>query len=216
MSILVWYASCSFQWRMLTKKITMLRWISMGAYDSRQYSAYEAWKQVVRKRQKIILSPQYREAMHDECMMALMFGFTAPLLDKILRYSLPSEYEFVMDLFSDDIEITISNGNLVISNWRKTIEPVPSLRRWKQCLSVAVKTRKAQKINKMGVPKIKTKDVVETLRGILVKTLRRNSHLQDSWIILIRGLAPGLCIHRTCLSLKICYFLLQSSYGIIV
>jgi hypothetical protein len=88
----------------------------MGAYNSRQYSAYEAWKQVVRKRQKIILSPQYREAMHDECMMALMFGFTAPLLDKILRYSLPSEYEFVMDLFSDDIEITISNGNLVISN----------------------------------------------------------------------------------------------------
>ena len=88
----------------------------MGAYNSRQYSAYEAWKQVVRKRQKIILSPQYREAMHDECMMALMFGFTAPLLDKILRYSLPSEYEFVMDLFSDDIEIIISNGNLVISN----------------------------------------------------------------------------------------------------
>jgi hypothetical protein len=88
----------------------------MGAYNSRQYSAYEAWKQVVRKRQKIILSPQYREAMHDECMMALMFGLTAPLLDKILRYSLPSEYEFVMDLFSDDIEITISNGNLVISN----------------------------------------------------------------------------------------------------
>ena len=75
----------------------------MGAYNSRQYSAYEAWKQVVRKRQKIILSPQYREAMHDECMMALMFGFTAPLLDKILRYSLPSEYEFVIDLFSDDI-----------------------------------------------------------------------------------------------------------------
>jgi len=49
-------------------------------------------------------------------MMALVFGFTAPLLDKILSYSLPSEYEFVMDLFSDDIEITFSNGNLVISN----------------------------------------------------------------------------------------------------
>jgi len=88
----------------------------MGAYNSGKYSAYEAWKQVIRKRQKIILSPQYRMAMHDECMMALVFGFTIPLLDKILRYSLPSEYEFVMDLFSDDIEITISNGNLVISN----------------------------------------------------------------------------------------------------
>ena len=88
----------------------------MGAYNSGQYSAYEVWKQVVRKRQKIILSPQYRKAMHDECIMALLFGFTAPLLDKILTYSLPSEYKFVMDLFSNDIEITISNGNLVISN----------------------------------------------------------------------------------------------------
>ncbi|MDH4206248.1 MAG: hypothetical protein OEV45_12045 [Desulfobacteraceae bacterium] len=88
----------------------------MGAYNSGQYTAYEAWKQVVRNRQKIILSPQYRKVMHDECIMALVFGFTAPLLEKILTYSLPSEYEFVMDLFSNDIEITISNGNLVISN----------------------------------------------------------------------------------------------------
>jgi hypothetical protein len=46
----------------------------------------------------------------------LVFGFTAPLMDKILRYSLPSEYDFVMDLFNYDIDITISNGNLVISN----------------------------------------------------------------------------------------------------
>ena len=88
----------------------------MGAYNSEQYTAYEAWKQVVRKRQKIILSPQYRKAMHEECIMALVLGFTAPLLEKILTYSLPSEYEFFMDLFSNDIEITISNGNLVISN----------------------------------------------------------------------------------------------------
>ncbi|MBU0987184.1 MAG: hypothetical protein KKH68_08020 [Proteobacteria bacterium] len=88
----------------------------MGAYNSGRYTAYEAWKQVVRNRQKIILSPQYRKAMHEECIMALVFGFTAPLLEKILTYSLPSEYEFVMDLFSNDIEITISSGNLVISN----------------------------------------------------------------------------------------------------
>jgi len=88
----------------------------MGAYNPGQYTAYEAWKQVVRKRQKIILSPQYRKAMHDECMMALVFGFTAPLLEKILTYSLPSEHDFVVDLFSNDIEITISNGNLVISS----------------------------------------------------------------------------------------------------
>jgi len=88
----------------------------MGAYNSGQYTEYEAWKLVIRKRQKIVLSPQYQKAMHDECMMALLFGFTAPLFEKILIYSMPSEYEFVMDLFSNDIEITISNGNLVISN----------------------------------------------------------------------------------------------------
>ena len=88
----------------------------MGAYNSGQYTEYESWKQVVRKRQKIILSPQYQNAMYEECMIALVFGFTAPLIEKILIYSLPSEYEFVMDLFSYDIEITISNGNLVISN----------------------------------------------------------------------------------------------------
>jgi hypothetical protein len=101
----------------------------MGAYNSGQYTAYEAWKQVVRKRQKIILSPQYRKAMHDECMMALEFGITAPLLEKVLTYSLPSEYEFVMDLFGNDIEITFSNGNLVISNERMTTKSVSSFRR---------------------------------------------------------------------------------------
>jgi hypothetical protein len=88
----------------------------MGAHSSGQCTVYDAWKNVVRKRQKLILCPQYRKAMHDECIMALVFGFTAPLLEKILTYSLPSEYESVMDLFSNEIEITISNGNLVISN----------------------------------------------------------------------------------------------------
>ena len=88
----------------------------MGAYNFGQYTEYEAWKLVVKKRQKIVLSPQYQKAMHDECIMALVFGFTAPLFEKILIYSAPSEYEFIMDLFSDEIEITISNGNLVISN----------------------------------------------------------------------------------------------------
>lgn len=88
----------------------------MGAYSSGQYTAHNAWKQVVRKRQKLILCPQYRKTMHDECIMAVTFGFTAPLLEKILTYSFPCEYESVMDLFSNEIEITISNGNLVISN----------------------------------------------------------------------------------------------------
>ena len=88
----------------------------MGAYNSEQYTSYEAWKQVVRKRQKLVFGPQFRCVMHDECIMALVFGCTAPLLEKILTYSLPCEYESVMDLFSSKIEISISNGNLVISN----------------------------------------------------------------------------------------------------
>ena len=36
--------------------------------------------------------------MRDECLMAVVFGCTAPLLEKILTYSLPCEYESVLDL----------------------------------------------------------------------------------------------------------------------
>ncbi len=54
--------------------------------------------------------------MHDECIMAVVFGFTAPLLEKILLYSLPVEYESVIDLFTSQVDITFSNGNIVISN----------------------------------------------------------------------------------------------------
>ena len=88
----------------------------MGAYSNKKWPAHEAWKQVLRKRQKLILCPQYREAMHDECIMAVVFGFTAPLMEKILSYSLPVEYEAVIDLFTDKVDITFSNGNIVISN----------------------------------------------------------------------------------------------------
>ena len=45
----------------------------MGAYSSEQFTAHKAWKQVVRKRQKLILCPQYRKATHDECIMAVVF-----------------------------------------------------------------------------------------------------------------------------------------------
>ena len=63
----------------------------------------------------------------------------------------------------------------------------------------------------MGVPKVKTKDVAKTLRGIAVKTQRRNSHVQDPGINLNYGTVPGLCAHRLYLPLKICFNLLQSS-----
>ncbi len=88
----------------------------MGAYSNKKWPAHEAWKQVVRKRQKLILCPQYRETMHDECIMAVVFGFTTPLLEKILLYSLPAEYESVIDLFTSQVDVIISNGNIVISN----------------------------------------------------------------------------------------------------
>jgi hypothetical protein len=88
----------------------------MGAYIDNRWCAYKSWKQVVRKRQKLILGPQYRNALHNECFMAVVFGYNAPLLSKILAFSHPSEFEYVKDLFANKIDITFSNGNLVISN----------------------------------------------------------------------------------------------------
>ena len=88
----------------------------MGAYSAKRWCAYKSWKQVVRKRQKLILGPQYRNALHDECHMAVVLGYNDPLLAKILAFSHPSEYEYVKALFANKIDITFSNGNLVISN----------------------------------------------------------------------------------------------------
>lgn len=88
----------------------------MGAHIDKRWCAYKSWKQAVKNRQKLILGPQYRNALHNECMMAVVFGYNAPLLAKILTFSLPSEYEYVKDLFANKIDIMFSNGNLVISN----------------------------------------------------------------------------------------------------
>jgi hypothetical protein len=91
----------------------------MVTYYNNKWPAYEMWKQAIRKRQKLIFNPHYKRAMRDECMMAVVFGYTVPLKEKILLYSLPSEYESVMNLFSGKVEIAFTNGNLVISNLRK-------------------------------------------------------------------------------------------------
>ena len=88
----------------------------MGAYGDNIWCAYKSWKQVVRKRQTLVLGPHYRQALRDECMMAVVFNYNAPLLAKILTLSHPSEFEDMIDLFADKIDIKISNGNLVISN----------------------------------------------------------------------------------------------------
>jgi hypothetical protein len=91
----------------------------MGAYIDNGWSASKSWKQAARKRQKrqkLILGPQYRNALHDECMMAIVLGHNGPLLTKILALSHPSEFEYIKELFADEIDINFSNGNLVISN----------------------------------------------------------------------------------------------------
>jgi hypothetical protein len=88
----------------------------MGAYITNEWPTSEMWKLAVRKRQELILSPQYLQAMHDECIMAVIFGYIPPLLEKILSFSLPSEHEDVLSLFSDKVDIMINNGNIVISN----------------------------------------------------------------------------------------------------
>ncbi len=88
----------------------------MGAYCLSQWSVTEMWKNAVRKRQKLILNPHYGKAMYDEYVMAMVSGDTKPLMEKVLLYSLPSEYESVKDLFSSKVDITFINGNLVISN----------------------------------------------------------------------------------------------------
>jgi len=92
---------------------------TMGTYHNNKWPASEMWKQAIRKRQKLIFNPQYKRAMRDECMMAVVFGYTAPLVEKVLLFSLPSECASVMDLFSGKVDITFTNGNLVISNLRK-------------------------------------------------------------------------------------------------
>jgi hypothetical protein len=88
----------------------------MGAYIDNGWCACKSWKQAARKRQKLILGPQYRNALHDECMMAIVLGHNGPLLAKILTYSHPSEHEYIKALFANEIDINFSNGNLVISN----------------------------------------------------------------------------------------------------
>jgi hypothetical protein len=92
------------------------RGIKMGAYVDIKWCAYKSWRQVVRKRQQLILGPRYRNVLHDECFMAIVLGDNAPLLEKILAYSMPSEFEYIIDLFTNKIDIHFINGNLVISN----------------------------------------------------------------------------------------------------
>ena len=88
----------------------------MGAYCITGWSVFDSWKQAVRKKQKLILHPRYKNLMYEECVMAVVFRYRTPLLQKILLYSLPDEYADVLELFNGRVDITFDNGNLVISN----------------------------------------------------------------------------------------------------
>ena len=76
-----------------------------------------SWAHVVRKRQQWIFGPTYKKYILDEAIMAVVFGYKLPLLEKVLKFSLPSEIYDVLSLFSHQIFVeTSSNGNIIIHN----------------------------------------------------------------------------------------------------
>ena len=76
-----------------------------------------SWGHVVRKRQKWTFGPTYQKHILDEAVMAVVFGYNVPLLEKILKLSLPSEIDDVLSLFSRKIFVeTSANGNIIIHN----------------------------------------------------------------------------------------------------
>jgi hypothetical protein len=80
-------------------------------------SPMQSWGNVVRKKQEWIFGPTFRKHLRDEAMMAVAFGYNVPLLEKVLKISLPYEIEDVLSLFSHQIFIETSmNGNIIIHN----------------------------------------------------------------------------------------------------
>ncbi len=80
-------------------------------------SPMESWRNVVQKKQEWIFGPTFQKQLHDEAMMAVAFGYNVPLLEKVLKISLPYEIEDVLSLFSYQIFIKTSmNGNIIIHN----------------------------------------------------------------------------------------------------
>ena len=80
-------------------------------------SPMQSWGNAVRKKQEWIFGPTFRKQLRDEAMMAVAFGYSVPLLEKVLKISLPSEIEDVLSLFSHQIFVETSmNGNIIIHN----------------------------------------------------------------------------------------------------
>ena len=71
---------------------------------------------------KIYGSPSYRNQLASKpdgimAMMAVAFGYNVPLLEKVLKISLPYEIKDVLSLFSYQIFVETSmNGNIIIHN----------------------------------------------------------------------------------------------------
>ncbi|MGA7146601.1 MAG: hypothetical protein WBY47_19010 [Desulfobacterales bacterium] len=80
-------------------------------------SPMESWGNVVRKKQEWIFGPIFKKQLRDEAMMAVAFGYNVPLLEEVLKISLPYEIEDVLSLFSHQIFVETSmNGNIIIHN----------------------------------------------------------------------------------------------------
>ena len=90
---------------------------NIGSNSPYKANPIQSWGHVVRKRQKWTFGPYYQKHIHDEAMMAIVFGYKVPLLEKVLKVSLPSEIDDVLLLFSHQIFIeTSANGNIIIYN----------------------------------------------------------------------------------------------------
>jgi hypothetical protein len=91
--------------------------IETGSHFLDRVNPILSWGHVIRKRQEWIFGPTYQKHLHDEAMMAVVFGYNVPLLEKVLKVSLPSEIDDVLSLFSHQIFVeTSANGNIIIHN----------------------------------------------------------------------------------------------------
>jgi hypothetical protein len=80
-------------------------------------SPMESWGNVVQKKQEWIFGPTFRKQLCNEATMAVDFGYSVPLFEKVLQISLPYEIEDVLSLFSHQIIVETSmNGNIIIHN----------------------------------------------------------------------------------------------------
>jgi hypothetical protein len=79
----------------------------MGAYLS-----YNWYKKI-----KLTFNDSYLRYMHNDAIMAVIFGDRAPLFDKIRSCSMPYDFDNITILEgSHPLYIYIDNGNLVIHN----------------------------------------------------------------------------------------------------